>query len=83
VVAASVGGVPEIATVQKTALLTEARNPEALAAAMQRILEDSQLRARLAANALALVESSYSPEAYRRSLVGIYQRVLQARSEAA
>jgi glycosyltransferase involved in cell wall biosynthesis len=76
VVATSVGGVPEIATDQKTALLVESRNPAAMALALQRMLEDGALRTQLASNARELAEREYSPEAYRRSLVEIYQRIL-------
>jgi glycosyltransferase involved in cell wall biosynthesis len=76
VVATAVGGVPEIATDGQTALLAQARNPASLAQAIQRMLEDSELRCRLAQNARELAEREYSPEAYRRSLVGIYQKVL-------
>lgn len=76
VVATRVGGVPEIANHEETALLTESRNPEALADAMARMLADPALRARLAGNAKELAESQYSPEAYRRALVAIYEKVL-------
>ena len=76
VVATRVGGVPEIATDGETAVLVEPRNPEAMAAAIQRMLEDESLRARLSRNARELVEEKYSPDAYRRSLVEIYEEVL-------
>lgn len=76
VIATRVGGVPEIATSEETALLTEPRNPEALADAMARMLADGALRERLARNAKELAEKQYSPEAYRRSLLGIYEKVL-------
>jgi glycosyltransferase involved in cell wall biosynthesis len=76
VVATAVGGVPEIATDELTALLAEPRNPASLAHAMQRMLEDSGLRCRLAQNARELAERDYSLEAYRRSVVGIFQKVL-------
>ena len=77
VVATRVGGVPEIATDRETALLTDPRNPESLATAIAQMLEDAALRSRLADRARELVEQSYSPEAYRRSLVEIYRRILK------
>jgi len=76
VVATRVGGVPEIATDGETALLVAPRDPQAMAAAIRRILHDAELRARISRKARELAETEYSPEAYRRSLVGIYQRVL-------
>jgi glycosyltransferase involved in cell wall biosynthesis len=79
VVATRVGGVPEIAVDEQTALLTEPRNPEALAAGIARLLEDPALGERLAASARDLAERDYSPEAYRRALVGIYQKLLDGR----
>jgi glycosyltransferase involved in cell wall biosynthesis len=76
VVATRAGGVPEIATDGETAVLCEIRNPQSLAVAMQRMLEDPALRARIAANAKDLATREYSPEAYRRSLTGIFLKAL-------
>ena len=76
VVATRVGGVPEIVTHGDTALLVESRNTEEMAAAIQRMLEDNPLRKRLAQNARQLAEEKYSPEAYRRSLVQMYEEVM-------
>jgi glycosyltransferase involved in cell wall biosynthesis len=78
VVATRVGGVPEIATNEETALLTEPRNPEALADAIARMLSDGSLRESIVRNAKKLAEEQYSPEAYRRSLVAIYEKVIAA-----
>jgi glycosyltransferase involved in cell wall biosynthesis len=75
-VATRVGGVPEIVSHEETALLVQSRNPGEMAAAIQRMLEDSPLRKRLAHNALQLAGEKYSPEAYRRSLVQMYEEVL-------
>jgi glycosyltransferase involved in cell wall biosynthesis len=76
VAATRVGGVPEIATDGETALLMETRKPEAMAQALARLLREPELRRELAARGQRLVEEEYSPEAYRRSVTGIYQTVL-------
>lgn len=76
VVATRVGGVPEIAIDGETALLVEPRNPGAMAAAIERMLRDQGLRTRLACRAKGLAAEKYSPDAYRRSLVEIYEDVL-------
>jgi glycosyltransferase involved in cell wall biosynthesis len=76
VVASRVGGIPEIVTDEETALLVESRNAGALSAAMQRMLEDQSLRARMANCAMELAATAYSPNAYRRALAGIYEQVL-------
>jgi glycosyltransferase involved in cell wall biosynthesis len=73
IVATRVGGIPEIATHEETALLVGARRPHAMAQAIQRLLKDRGLRDRLSARAKATA-ASYSPEAYRRSLTAVYQR---------
>ena len=75
IVATRVGGIPEIAADGDSALLVEAHNPEALAQAIRRLLQDADLRGSLAARAQAAV-ISYSPVSYHRSLIGIYERVL-------
>lgn len=76
-VAASVGGVPEIATHEQTALLVAPRDTAAMAESLARVLTDSRLADELAANAAALVAESYSPEAYARSLFAIYRELLR------
>ncbi len=75
IVATRVGGIPEIATDQKSALLVEARKPAALAQAIQRLLKEQDLRERLSERAKAAA-AAYSPAAYRRSLTDVYERVL-------
>jgi glycosyltransferase involved in cell wall biosynthesis len=74
-VASNVGGIPEIMTDERTGLLTPARNPEALAKAISRLLGDPALAARLAANALAET-ARFTPDAYHAALVRVYEQVL-------
>ena len=75
VAATRVGGVPEIAANEENALLVEARSPEAMAAALGRLLCDPELRKRLGASARG-VTSRYTPEAYYRGLLEIYRQAL-------
>jgi glycosyltransferase involved in cell wall biosynthesis len=74
-VASDTGGIPEIVTSGRTALLVPARAPEALAGAIEQLLKDPQQAARLAQNALKETER-FTCEAYHQALAGIYQRVL-------
>jgi glycosyltransferase involved in cell wall biosynthesis len=72
VVATSVGGVPEIATHNETALLVESRNVEALAQAISLLSNDRELARSLAANAQEQVLRNHSPQSRLRSLLEIY-----------
>ncbi|HEX7316907.1 MAG TPA: glycosyltransferase [Pyrinomonadaceae bacterium] len=72
VAATRVGGVPEIASNEETALLVPAHAPDALAEAFGRLLSDAQTARALAARAREHVLAHFSPEAYARALVGIY-----------
>jgi glycosyltransferase involved in cell wall biosynthesis len=72
VVSTSVGGVPEMVEDNESALLVPPRDPQAMAAAINRMLEDDQLAQRLATNAARLAADRYSPESYARSLVELY-----------
>jgi glycosyltransferase involved in cell wall biosynthesis len=81
-VASNAGGIPEIMTDERTGLLTPARNPEALAKAISRLLGDRDLAARLAANALAET-ARFTPDAYHAALVGVYQQVMGRPAESA
>jgi glycosyltransferase involved in cell wall biosynthesis len=76
VVATAVGGIPEMVEHEKSALLVPARDPQALAAAIARVLTDEQLAHTLTTNSSRLVATRYSPESHLRSLVKIYQEIL-------
>lgn len=62
VIATAVGGVPEVVTDGENGLLVPARDPDALAGAIDRFFGDAELRARLAAAAAPSVDG-YSEEA--------------------
>jgi glycosyltransferase involved in cell wall biosynthesis len=78
IAANAVGGVPEILEEGANGLMVRPRNPEAMAKAMLRILSDPELRSRLGSTARSRAESTYTPEAYRRALVGFYQQTLES-----
>ncbi len=58
-VATPVTGIPEAVRHERTGLLVPEGNPEALAVAMERLLDDADLRVRLASAARALVEEEF------------------------
>ena len=65
-------------THRETALLVEARDPAAMARELASLLADKDLALRLAGQARRLAEESYSPDAYRRALIGLYREILAA-----
>jgi glycosyltransferase involved in cell wall biosynthesis len=71
VVATAVGGIPEIVTSEKNAILVKQHDGAALAAATARILRDPRLRERLVSSAREIV-SQKSPEAYFRSITSVF-----------
>ena len=79
IVATAVGGVTEIVSNEESALLVLPKNPQALAAAIDRVLQDSALAQRLTTVASALVAREHSPEQYARSLISLYQEVIEQR----
>jgi glycosyltransferase involved in cell wall biosynthesis len=76
IIATSVGGVPEMVEDHESALVVPARDPQAMAAAIARVLTDAHLAQRLSANASTLVSARFSPEIYVRSLVKTYQEAI-------
>jgi glycosyltransferase involved in cell wall biosynthesis len=76
VVATAVGGVPEIATDEENALLVPAHDTAAFAAALGRVLTDEGLAGRLGRAAAERAVGEFSPEAYARGLVEIYNQLL-------
>lgn len=75
VVASNVGGLPEIVRHEQTGLLVE-NHPPAIAHAVSRLLADSSLAARLAANARRLVEERFTIEQVAEATLAAYRRVL-------
>lgn len=76
VVATSVGGVPEMVEDGVSALLVAAREPQAMADALYRILSDKALAQGLTAAASALVATRYAPETHLNSLLNIYRQTI-------
>ena len=62
VVATSVGGIPEIVFHEKTGLLAKAKDVEALATNVMRLLDDKDLSSQITQNAYQLVESKFSTD---------------------
>ncbi len=76
VIATAVGGVPEMAVHEETALLVPRADMRAMAAGIERLLADEGRGRKLAEAARQVVASRHAPAAYRRSMVHLYQRVL-------
>lgn len=75
VIASRIGGLPEIVTDGVAGLLVEAEQPEALATAMVRVLEDSDLRHRLASRCIAESER-FSMDHFVQRMEAIYREVV-------
>jgi glycosyltransferase involved in cell wall biosynthesis len=77
IISTAVGGVPEMAQNERSALLIKSADSAALADAMHRLLNDSVLANTLRQNAYQDVLQNHTPEAYCSSLVGIYSDLLK------
>jgi glycosyltransferase involved in cell wall biosynthesis len=82
IVANSVGGVPEIAVNEETALLVPARDSQSFAAALRRVFAQPELARTLNTNAIARA-TDFSPEAHAQSLIRVYHRLLPGGIETA
>jgi len=76
VVASSVGGVPELVVDGETGLLVPPDDPHALAAAIERLLDDSALRRRLGAAGRTRVWEHFDLASARRAHLDLYRTVL-------
>jgi glycosyltransferase involved in cell wall biosynthesis len=79
VVASAVGGVPEAVEDGETGLLVPPRDPVRLAAALERLLVDPELRRRLGSNGRDRVREQFGLEAFRQAHVAVYRRELVSR----
>jgi glycosyltransferase involved in cell wall biosynthesis len=75
IVATSVGGVPEIVTNNKEALLVEKHDPVALARSIDRLLGDLNLQSQISGRARSAA-AAYSPAAYCDSMLELYNTCL-------
>lgn len=71
------GGVTDIIRDGETGLLVPPRDARALADAIERVLMDRALAARLVVNGAALVRERFAPERVATQYLEIYQRALQ------
>lgn len=79
IVATTAGGIPDAVTDGESALLVAPGNPQAMAGAVARLLEDHALAARLAAAARVRAARDYSIEAVARRVEAVYTEGLAAR----
>jgi glycosyltransferase involved in cell wall biosynthesis len=77
-VSTAVAGIPEIVHDGETGLVVPADDVPALTAALQRLVEDSELRGRLGANARDLVMARFDAEKNVRLLVELLLRTVDA-----
>lgn len=79
VVATAVGGIPEIATHGESALLVRPGDTASMAEAMEKLLTDEALAARLAARSRELVQERHTPETRVQRLIDVYRAVSSAK----
>ncbi|QQE73416.1 glycosyltransferase [Brevibacillus composti] len=77
VVASHVGGVREFVTDHQTGLAVEPGDTAGLTRAMMELLQEPELRARLAQNALALVEGSFTIQQMAAQTLALYRELLE------
>ena len=75
VVGTTAGGIPEVVSDGETGLLVPPRDPEAMAAAITRLLSDRSLRERMGAAGLARVRELFSAETMVKNTLDVYQRL--------
>jgi glycosyltransferase involved in cell wall biosynthesis len=83
VVASRVGGVPELMVDGETGLLVPTGDPDLLAAAVGRLLDDATLRRRLGEAGRARVRERFDLDSVRRAHLDLYRRELARRGLAA
>ena len=75
VVATDVGSVAEAVTDGETGLIVPPDDPEALAAALERLLADGELRARFGRSARARAELQFTSSALARNFEALYEEI--------
>ena len=78
VVATRLDGIPEMVKDGTTGILVERDDEAGLAAAVERMLKDELLRKRMGAAGRERAKKLFSPEAYRSSMLELYQKLSNA-----
>jgi glycosyltransferase involved in cell wall biosynthesis len=76
VVATRVGGVPEVVADGVTGLLVEPEDPEGLAAALDRVAFDEELRQRFGRAGAARVDEHFDARSTARQMVELYRKLV-------
>lgn len=76
VVATRVGGIPEIVEDGETGLLVPPSNPDALATAVLRLIDDANLAARLASSGARRVRAAFTADRMAEATLAVYREVL-------
>ena len=71
-----VGGMPEIVEHMKSGLVVKASDASALASAISRLVNDPELRMRLAKNAQERIRTSFSIETTIQQTIGVYRALV-------
>lgn len=82
VVATRVGGIPESVLHERTGLLVPPDQPDALAAAMRRIMDEPALRESLPAGAREHIRANFTEEVLVEKTLGFYARMVDAGSSS-
>ena len=80
-IATAVGDIPKLIRAGETGLVIPKEDPEALADAIESLLNDKSLRERLADNARSRMQAMYSSQAMYQKYNGIYQNLLSGAQE--
>ena len=76
IISTRVGGIPEVIEHEKEGILIPPEDPEALARAVIKLLEDRKLRVKLALNAYKKVKEKYSIELYTKNILELYKSLI-------
>jgi L-malate glycosyltransferase len=82
IVATKVGGIPNVLTHERDALLVSPGDPVALAGGVVRLLRDRELAGLLGERAREVVEKRFAVERTAKQYMGIYEWVLRSRERA-
>ena len=77
VIASDIGGIPEIVEHNRTGLLFDPGNPQALATAIQQLASSPKLALQLAEAAFEKLKLQYSSEIYYKKLMEAYNRMIK------
>ena len=77
IVSTTVGGIPDSVAHEKSGILVEEKNPEEIAHALYKLINDEELRSKFGRYGKEFVEEKFNPVTITNQLISFYKTLIK------